>query len=186
MHKIYASPTPDITPQERAHAELARSLAGDCVVLLKNDGSLPLSPRPVALYGTGARRTVKGGTGSGDVYTRTNITVEQGLLEAGFTVTTEAWLDRFDAKYDKARDAYTRFLEETAREKNTSPIAIELDHPFDKVAPVPVTDEDIVASQTDTAIYVIARDSGEGKDRRAVRGDYLLFEEELQNLRAIA
>ena len=186
MPKIYATPTPDVTPQERAHAELARRLAGDCVVLLKNDGSLPLSPKLVALYGTGARKTVKGGTGSGDVYTRTNITVEQGLQQGGFTIASSAWLDRFDAKYTAAYDAYTRFLEETARAKNTSPIAIQLDHPFDKVAPVPVTDEDIAASGTDTAIYVISRDSGEGKDRRAVRGDYLLFEEELQNLRAIA
>ena len=186
MPKIYASPTPDITPQEAAHASLARSLAGDCVVLLQNDGYLPLSPRPVALYGPGARRTVKGGTGSGDVYTRTNVTVEQGLTQAGFTVTSAAWLDRFDAKYDKARDAYARFLEETAREKHTSPIAIELDHPFEKVAPVPITAQDIAASDTDTAIYVISRDSGEGKDRRAVRGDYLLFEEELDNLRALA
>jgi hypothetical protein len=36
------------------------------MVLLENNGVLPLaSPCPVALFGSGARRTVKGGTGSG-------------------------------------------------------------------------------------------------------------------------
>lgn len=185
MTKIFASPTPDVTPQERRHAETARSLAGECVVLLQNDGVLPLAPCRVALYGTGARKTIKGGTGSGDVYTRTNVTVEEGLREAGFTIATEAWLNRYDAAYDGAKAEHTRYIEEKAKETGAPPVAIEMGHLFAMVPPVPVTSDDVADSNANVAIYVISRNSGEGADRHSGRGDYRLFEEELQNLRAL-
>ena len=76
MSKIYASKSPEIEPREVAHRNLSRSLAGECMVLLENDGVLPLkSAGKVALYGNGARNTVKGGTGSGDVNTRSNTNI---------------------------------------------------------------------------------------------------------------
>lgn len=49
----------------------------------------------IALFGNGARATIKGGTG--DVNSRFIVNVEQGLKEAGFEVTTDNWLDRFDS-----------------------------------------------------------------------------------------
>nr|MCR4687936.1 glycoside hydrolase family 3 C-terminal domain-containing protein [Saccharofermentans sp.] len=53
--------------------------------------------------------------------------------------------------------------------------------------PMPrITDEDVIASGTDTAIYVISRDSGEGKDRIAEKGDYYLTEDEEYNIGFIA
>ena len=42
---FYASKDEKITPQEIAHADLARKLAGECMVLLENDGVLPLKSR---------------------------------------------------------------------------------------------------------------------------------------------
>ena len=74
---------------EQEHMELARRLAAECVVLLENDGTLPLKDvRKIALFGAGARQTVKGGTGSGDVNSRMVINIEQGLKERGFDITT--------------------------------------------------------------------------------------------------
>lgn len=59
---FYASKDEKITPQEIAHADLARKLAGECMVLLENDGVLPLKSRgEIALYGNGVRKTIQGG-----------------------------------------------------------------------------------------------------------------------------
>ena len=35
--RIFARKTPEVTREERAHEKLARSLAGECMVLLKNE-----------------------------------------------------------------------------------------------------------------------------------------------------
>ena len=78
--------------QERDTLEALRRLAPGCTVLLRSKGDFPLDgPGRIALYGSGGRRTVKGGTGSGDVNSRFYVTAERGLTEAGFTVTTGAW-----------------------------------------------------------------------------------------------
>ena len=85
--------SPEIQDFEKDHIARLRRLAPDCMVLLKKNGDFPLSaPCPVALYGSGARETIKGGTGSGDVNVRHFATVEEGLENAGFTVTTKGWL----------------------------------------------------------------------------------------------
>ena len=74
---------------EREHNALLRRSGAECAVLLKSNGAFPLSePCKLALYGSGARRTIKGGTGSGEVNSRAFVTVEEGLEAAGFTVTT--------------------------------------------------------------------------------------------------
>ena len=71
--------------------------------LLENNGALPLAPGGrIALFGNGGRRTVKGGTGSGDVNSRFVVNIEQGLEEAGFQVTTGNWLDRCDQAAEAA------------------------------------------------------------------------------------
>ena len=52
--------------RERAHRVIARKAAAEGIVLLENNGVLPLKKGSnVALYGGGARHTIKGGTGSG-------------------------------------------------------------------------------------------------------------------------
>jgi beta-glucosidase len=42
MGTIYASKTNEIEQRELEHAQLSRELATECVVLLENDGTLPL------------------------------------------------------------------------------------------------------------------------------------------------
>ena len=77
---------------EKEHIEIMRRLAPECMVLLKSNGDFPLAaPEKVALYGSGARRTIKGGNGSGNVYSRFYTTIEEGLETAGFSITTKSW-----------------------------------------------------------------------------------------------
>ena len=61
MAKYKAARTDAVSSREKEHLALVRSLAPQCMVLLENNGVLPLaSPCPVALFGSGARRTVCG------------------------------------------------------------------------------------------------------------------------------
>ena len=87
---------------EIKHIEVMRRLAPECMVLLKKNGDFPLEQKGrIALYGSDARMTVKGGTGSGDVNVRRYTTIEQGLERAGFTITTKDWLEAFAACHKK-------------------------------------------------------------------------------------
>ena len=106
--KYYAAKESKLTQREIDNMALSRSLAGECVVLLKNEHqTLPLAKGGnIALYGNGARATVKGGTGSGDVNSRSVVNIEQGLEEAGYAVTTKGWLERFEAEYNAAKKEY--------------------------------------------------------------------------------
>ena len=90
--------SPEPQEYEIRHRALAREAAAGGMVLLKNEGSLlPVSTdRKIALYGAGAAHTIKGGTGSGDVNCRETVSILQGLKEAGYEVTTGAWLDRYE------------------------------------------------------------------------------------------
>ena len=79
------------------HLNAVRALAPECMVLLRSDGAFPLAePGEIALFGSGARGTIKGGTGSGDVNSRHVTTIEEGLESAGFTIVTRPWLEAYD------------------------------------------------------------------------------------------
>lgn len=103
---FYAATTDIVTKREHDHAALARRICAEGIVLLENDGVLPLKTKCIALYGTGARHTAFGGTGSGENNPRYTINVEQGLENGGFTVTSKAWLDAYDALYAERYAAY--------------------------------------------------------------------------------
>ena len=97
--QVFGVSTPEETLREREHRALARLVAAEGIVLLENNGVLPLKPQKIALYGPGSRMTVKGGSGSGDVRERYSVTIEEGLKNAGFTYPTTLWMDRFKEKY---------------------------------------------------------------------------------------
>ena len=98
MARIFAPTNPEITEREKDHMESVRRIAAEGMVLLENKGVLPLKAdgRALAVFGNGVRKMVKGGTGSGDVNSRTVVNIEQGLEDAGFRIATKPWLDRFD------------------------------------------------------------------------------------------
>ncbi len=163
---------------EIAHREFVRSISPECMVLLKSDGSFPLTePGKIALYGNGARKTVKGGTGSGDVNVRSFVNVEEGLKNAGFTITSNTWLDGYDKVWGEANALFQGELRDMmAREglggllKCIGAIMPEPEYelPFD--------------GEGDTAVYILSRNSGEGADRSVKKGDFLLTDAEIRDI----
>ena len=183
MTQFYGTLTSEKTEREEKNMQLVRKGAGECMVLLENDGVLPLKKiGKIALYGAGARHTIKGGTGSGDVNSREVINVEQGLVDAGFTITTNAWLDAYDEMLKTAKAAHQAEINRLAEENHQPPFIIEFERPFKEPDLQAITEEDVKASDTDTAILVIARNSGEGADRWNKKGDYLLNDGEVKAL----
>ena len=185
MPKVYAPTQESIMQDEIDHMNLSRQLAGECVVLMENDGTLPIAPGKIALFGGGARQTVKGGTGSGDVNTRSYVTIEEGLEDAGFTITSKAWLDRRAQQIADAKADYQKMLAKLSEETGESAILLGFRHPYKEPEMLAVEAEDI-DTQTDTAIYVISRNSGEGADRWNKEGDYLLDKGEEESLKVLA
>lgn len=180
MPVLHALKTNEITAMEVTNQNKVRAMAGECVVVLENDGVLPLEKASkVALFGNGARHTIKGGTGSGDVNSRSVVNIEAGLKEAGFEVTTTKWLDEFDEVLKNHQTTYMKRIHEIAVERNLPEVMIMFEDPI-TIPPLPdVTAEYIKEVAADVAIYVISRDSGEGGDRWCKKGDYLLADDEL-------
>ena len=188
MAQIDALKTDEIQNYEIEHQEEVRRLAGECMVILENDGVLPLQAgtKKIALFGTGARHTIKGGTGSGDVNVRENISIAQGLERAGFKFVTEGWLDQYDRLYANAQEAYAKKLNEFTEKTGKPSMLYAFENPFEEPEQPEITEADVKEAdvkEADAAIYVISRNSGEGKDRRAEKGDYYLSDRELQNIR---
>ncbi len=172
-----------VTEREMVNGVLARRAASEGFVLLKNDDHLLPLPKgnSIGLYGAGAAKTVKGGTGSGDVNNRATVTIYEGLLNNGFSVTapSAAWLMDYQDCYDKARlDWKQEVLRKTKEEcdgvffngYSATPFLIPCGAPLDEAA--------ACADGADTAIFVLARIAGENKDRQDVEGDYYITEEE--------
>lgn len=186
MSKFYAPQTSEMSARERDHLKLARRIANECVVLLENDGTLPLrAGGEIALYGNGAENTIKGGTGSGDVNTRTKTDIAQGLEESGYVITTKNWIGRQAQKREKEKKAYLDWIHQESKRQGGAELLIAFSNPFREIAPGEITREDMDATDMDTAVYVISRNSGEGSDRWHQRGDYLLYEEEKEQLKLL-
>lgn len=187
MAKFYAAKSPEISHRETRNLERTRRIASDGMVLLENNGVLPLKVdgRALAVFGSGVRRMVKGGTGSGDVNSRTVIDVERGLEEAGFTIGTKSWLDRFDAACQAWMTEYMTQFQAVLKEKGWAGVQFALENPYRDPDVPEITAEDIAGTDRHCALYVIARTSGEGSDRKLAAGDYMLSEREIENLKIL-
>ena len=166
--------------RELAHAILARKAAAEGMVLLKNEGILPLKrPISIALFGGGAVQTVKGGIGSGDVNNRESISVYKGLKAEDTMITSENWITDYENRYETARIAWRSKILEDAK---------HVENPFDAYAANPfslpegreIIDEDLKGASV--AVYVLSRIAGEGKDRRKAEGDYYLSKKERKDI----
>lgn len=183
-----ASTQGEMSAREKAHMEKVRRFAPDGMVLLENDGTMPLgsSIKKLALFGNGARHMIKGGKGSGDVNSRSVVGVEQGLKDAGLEIVSTAWLDGYDKICDDANKAYEDHVMEVV-EKTGNPMAGFMEYfqnPYHDPDVQEITDAEM--PDADAAVYVIARDSGEGRDRMPVAGDYELSDNEKKNIEKLA
>lgn len=168
-------------PFEKEHIDTVRKAAPECTLFLKKDGTLPLDALcQMALYGSGARKTIKGGTGSGDVNVRHFVTIEEGLQNAGFVITTKKWLDDYDALLASRRAEFVKQLKEEARQCGMNPVM----YCMGKVMPEPEYEFALDAGG-EMAVYVLARISGEGADRTMVAGDISLSEAEIRDILAL-
>ena len=170
----------EVCQREIDHAVFAREAAEEGIVLLKNEGLLPLKKdTKIALLGIGAEKTIKGGTGSGDVNNRESVSIYAGMKEKNAGIVSEEWLKDYHNRYEQARAEWKEQILEAAK---------HVDNPFDAYAANPfampdgraVTNEDIKSAEA--AVYVISRISGEGKDRRKRKGDYYLSDQEEKDL----
>lgn len=172
-----------VSEREKRGMACARKAASEGIVLLKNEKHvLPLQKDSrIALYGSGASNTIKGGTGSGDVNERHSVSILEGLINAGFVITSAKWIEDYDRRYQKARETWRDdILAKTRGKGGVDFFRIYATTPFIR----PDGDE-ITKTDANTAIYVISRVAGEGADRFNEKGDYLLTDAEEEDIRNI-
>ena len=166
---------------EKKHIAAVRDMAAECAVLLKSNGDFPLaSAGKIALFGNGARNTIKGGTGSGDVNVRHFVSVEEGLENAGFEITSKAWLDAYTSMLAEEKAKFLQGLKAEAKAAGVNAIW----YCMGKVMPEPAYNIPL-EGEAETAVYVLARNSGEGADRTPVAGDINLTETEQRDILAL-
>ena len=152
-------------PDLKAHAQVSRSSATEGMVLLKNEGALPLAKdcRMIALYGTSSYDMYVVGTGSGSVNYEHAVGLNEGLTAAGYKLEPSV------------SSAYTKYVQENnsrvsarnfMRTNLTNHVIPEslVRKPYQYRA-------DAIAS--DIAIITIGRSCGESADR-GYEGDYTL------------
>ncbi len=161
-------------PDLAGNAELARNIAIEGMVLLKNDSSfLPIPEKTkIALFGVTAYKSIAGGTGSSNVNKPHIIDMSTGLEKAGYTLN------------DRLKGIYTKFIEFQNDLLNKHPESTDWEKLSYNRTVIPEMDlskaESIIeceAKQTDMALIVIGRGSGEESDRR-LEGDFYLTSEE--------
>lgn len=176
----------EVTQREKDNLAVAYEAACEAMVLLKNDGTLPFQTKKVALYGPGASMTIKGGTGSGEVNERHSVTILEGLEDRGFEITTRGWIADFEKAYTEAENAYKEAKRKRINLLKPNAIMDMLFDNFRAPGGRVMTREELEASGTDSCIFVLSRQAGEGGDRKAEKGDLFLTDEEAESIRLCA
>ena len=164
---------------EKKHIRILRETSAECALFLNKNDEFPINrPCKALLIGSGARNTLKGGLGSGDVESRYYTTCEEGLEKSGFTITSKEWLDQYPLLKAQKVQEHLQFI------KNIDQKYKGIDS-FRMVS-FPEVEYDLKLKDTDEkadiAIYVLARNSGEGMDRRIIKGDILLTDTEINDI----
>jgi len=170
-----------LNPDLKAHAQIARRVAAEGMVLLENrNGALPVSSdqvKRVAAFGNSSYEFISGGTGSGDVNEAYTISLIEGLENGSFQANDElekrynTHIESMRAKAGAPKNWLTALMggRETVDEL--------------KVSPEMASD---MAEKTDIALITIGRNSGEAGDREAVAGDFYLTETEKQLIKNVS
>ncbi|PQL92019.1 beta-glucosidase [Apibacter adventoris] len=154
-------------PDLKSHALLSRKVASEGMILLKNDkAALPLAnDSKIALFGSGSYNIISGGTGSGNVNKAYEITLSEGLENAGYSI---------DKNLDKI---YSPFVKEELKKIE------DLKKKLLSILPTltqPIVRENVIknsAKNNSIAIITIGREAGESGDRK-IKDDFDLSEKE--------
>ena len=166
-------------PHELKHIKELEDVAAECTLFLKRDDTFPFRNfKKVALFGNGARRTVKGGTGSGNVNVHHFIKIEEAFESAGFEVVSKKWLDDYDEIQRQRKPAFIERNKKEAKENNTKAVVYSIGRIMEE------GEYDLDLNyDADLYIYVLARNAGEGQDRKAVKGDLYLTDTEIRDIK---
>lgn len=173
----------EVSERERENRQVAYKAACESIVLLKNDGVLPLTTKKVALYGPGASRTIKGGTGSGEVNERYSVTILEGMENRGFEITSKKWIEDYEVAYAEGELAHKQAQKDALKTMKAKSIMEVMMSGFQPSNGREITKEDIESSNTDTAVYVLSRQAGEGGDRKAEKGDLYITDTEREAIK---
>lgn len=175
-----------VTERELKNKALAFEAAAEGIVLLENDGALPLKPGKLALFGAGAAYTIQGGSGSGEVNVRHAVNALEGLENAGFTDTTKDWIERYDVTWKQGKEDFIRENRKKLRHLSTHVLAELMAAEYRYPSGDAITEQEVETSGTDTCVYILSRQSGEGHDRKDEAGSFRLTETEITNIRLCA
>ena len=163
-------------PDLKAHAAVTRQSAVEGMVLLENNGVLPLASEisRVAVFGTTSYDFIAGGTGSGNVNRAYTVSLLEGLRNAGYAIDAEL------------ENTYTKYIkEETERlnPKSDDPMAMFMPkiRAGEFVPGAGLLDKMVRAN--DVAIITLGRNSGEFFDRKVA--DFTLTEQESGMIEAV-
>ena len=166
-------------PDLKAHAKLVHEATAEGLVLLENNGVLPLKDvKKVALYGTGSYDFIAGGTGSGNVNKAYVRNVAEGFKANGVEV---------DADIQTWYEQYITFTKTQLRNNaGGNGLGILLGDPV--VPEMEISRSFIERKQpvSDIAVLTISRNAGEGDDRKAADGDWTLTGQERQLMQTLA
>lgn len=152
-------------PDLEAHAKVSRSSATEGMVLLKNNGALPLAKdcKMIALYGTSSYDLYVVGTGSGSVNYKHAVGLNEGLTAAGYKLEPSVssayskYVDEHNSRVDANQFMRTNLTNHVIPESLVrKPYQYRAD-----------------AISSDIAIITIGRSCGESADR-GYEGDYTL------------
>lgn len=180
MNKTYES--------EAARTGLARRLAAESMVLLKNEGGLLPLPggKTVALLGQTQLDTIIGGGGSGASFSAGTLQIRDEMANAGLIL--EEAMDGFYRELDRKR------REESANARSpyadfeglvASGLIYEIFGQYSAAKEEPLPDDGLwqtAAKAADTAIVIIGRATGGEECDRRVENDYYLTPSEKRML----
>lgn len=161
-------------PNLEQHTQLSRQVAGESMVLLKNDNAvLPLNRKvKVALFGASAYHSIAGGGGSSNVNKKKIIDIYAGLENAEITLSQQL------------KETYLKYVDIQTRLLQKNPAATEWERlSYNRVVVPEMSlkkcDAFIKtqAAESDLAVIVIGRSSTEEANRR-LENDYNLTDDE--------
>lgn len=160
-------------PDLKAHAAVTRQSALEGMVLLENNGVLPLKDvKKVAVFGCTSYDFIAGGTGSGNVNRAYTVSLLDGLKNAGFEVD------------ESKKDVYLKHIaQEEAAFKATLTDQLSAFYPMPRPTELVPSASELAASAkgNDIAIITFGRNSGEFFDRTSADFELSARERELLN-----